>query len=478
MWGMSSPPITPEQLAALPPEIRVVIQAIIDYYEARIAKLEAELAAARKTSATSSKPPSSDLVKPPAARRQPSKRKRGAQPGHPKHDRPPFGPEQITRIENHRLDCCPECGGAMELLETPIRVVQQVEVLAQPVQVVEHRSRVCRCGKCQREFVAPIPAEVQAAGLVGPRLTALVGYLKGACHCSFSTIRKFLRDVLDVSISRGQLRKLCAKVADSLEAAYGELLAALPVQERLNIDETGHKENGKGLWTWCFRAPLFTLFKIDPSRGSDVLVERLGLEFAGVVGCDYFSAYRKYMRLNEQVLVQFCLAHLIRDVKFLVEHPHSRNRAYGIRVLAAIKELFAIVHRRDQYASEAAFRGALEDQGFEVWMQATYRTPATREAQNLADRFRDHGREYLRFITTPGVEPTNNLAEQAIRFVVLDRKVTQGTRSAAGRAWCERIWTTIATCTQHGRDVLRFLTNSVTALFAQQRGPSLLPETS
>ncbi len=445
---------------------------------ARVTALEAELAAAKKNSATSSKPPSSDLVKPPQVRKQRSQRKRGAQPGHLKHERPPFGPDEITHVEEHRRDCCPECGGALELVEAPACVLQQIEVVATPVRVVEHRSRVCRCGKCDREFTQPIPREVRAAGLVGPQLTALIGYLKGACHCSFSTIRKFVRDVLKVALSRGQLRKVCGKVADSLDTAYQELLAALPTQQRLNVDETGHKENGQGLWTWCFRAPLFTLFKIDPSRGSEVLVETLGTDFDGVIGCDYFSAYRKYMRLNEHVLVQFCLAHLIRDVKFLVEHPHSQNRAYGKRVLAALRELFAIIHRRDQYRSEKAFRGALEDQGFEVWLQATFRTPQTSEAQNLANRFHEHGREYLRFITTPGVEPTNNLAEQAIRFVVLDRRVTQGTRSAAGRKWCERIWTTVATCTQHGRDVLAFLTESVQAMFAHVSPPSLLPETS
>jgi transposase len=447
--------------------------------EVQLATALARLAMAQKTSATSSKPPSSDLVKPPkAGGTNRSRRKRGAQPGHPRHERTPFGPDEITHVEEHRLDACPDCGGAVALVDEPTRIWQQVELVAQPVQIVEHRRRVCRCETCDREFTAPIPAAVQAAGLVGPQLTALIGYLKGACHCSFSTIQKFVRDVLKITLSRGQLRKLCGKVADSLDPAYQELLSALPRQPRLNVDETGHKENGQGLWTWCFRAPLFTLFQIDPSRGSDVLVATLGLEFDGVIGCDYFSAYRKYLRLNERVLVQFCLAHLIRDVKFLVEHPQSRNRAYGKRVLAALRELFAIIHRRDEYPTEAAFRAALEDQGAEVWRHATFRTPPTSEAQNLANRFHAHGRDYLRFITTPDVEPTNNLAERAIRFVVLDRRVTQGTRSAAGRKWCERIWTTIATCTQHGRDVLAFLTQSVQALFVHGRGPSLLPETS
>ncbi len=445
--------------------------------ERRVAALEAQLAAATKTSATSSKPPSSDIVKPnPKPKRKRSKRRRGAQPGHAKHDRPPFEPEQINRIEEHDLDACPQCGGTLEVIGAPVSVLQQIELPVQPAQIIEHRSRVCRCGKCNREFTQPIPRQVRAAGLVGPQLTALVAYLKGACHCSFTTIRKFLRDVLKVSLSRGQLRKLCAKVADSLETVYQQLLDALPKERRLNIDETGHKENGQSLWTWCFRAPLFTLFKIEPSRGSKVLLDTLGTEFDGVIGCDYFSAYRKYMRLNEHVLVQFCLAHLIRDVKYLVEHPNSKNRAYGTRVLAALRELFKIIHRRAEYRSEADFRGALEDQGFEVWMQATYRTPGTREAQNLAKRFDNHGKQYIQFITTPDIDPTNNLAEQAIRFVVIDRKVTQGTRSAAGRTWCERIWTTIATCTQHGRDVLVFLIQSVQAAFAGADPPSLLPE--
>ena len=51
----------------------------------------------------------------------------------------------------------------------------------------------------------------------------------------------------------------------------------------------------------------------------------------------------------------------------------------------------------------------------------------------MANRFEKHGESYFQFITTPGVEPTNNLAEQAIRFVVIDRLITQGTRSEAGK---------------------------------------------
>src|SRR5260370_24420952 len=190
------------------------------------------------------------------------------------------------------------------------------------------------------------------------------------------------------------------------------------------------------MWAWCFRATLFTLFKIDESRGSDVLIQMLGTEFNGILGCDYFSAYRKYMK-DFGVLVEFGLAHLLRDVRFLVEHPNTRNQAYGRRVLERLRALFAVIHRRDSY-TEKTFQIHLQDAGDELCAEVAWRVPSTAEARNLADRFEKHGESYLRFITTPGIEPTNNLAEQAIRFVVIDRKVTQGTRGQKGHDYLAR----------------------------------------
>src|SRR5207302_1178659 len=81
--------------------------------------------------------------------------------------------------------------------------------------------------------------------------------------------RKFRRDVVRVTISRGELARIIAKVSRALERPYEELLDALPDEARLNVDETGHKQNGQRQWTWCFRASLYTLFKIDPSRSGD-----------------------------------------------------------------------------------------------------------------------------------------------------------------------------------------------------------------
>lgn len=442
----------------------------------RIEHLERELAKARKNSSTSSKPPSSDLVKPPKTSKKttdPGTRRAGGQPGHPKHERAAFAPEQVDKTHEYTLESCPCCGSALEAAEKAPEVIQQVEIQEIPVRIEEHRGFPFWCPSCRRVHYAPLPPHVVKGGLFGPKLTALVAYLKGVCHASFSTIRKFFRDVIGMPVSRGYLRKVIAKVSDALEPAFDELLNALPEQTALHIDETGHKDNGERFWTWCFKAAMYTLFRLDKSRGSQVLLDVLGEEFRGVIGCDYFSAYRKYMRLNDKVAVQFCLAHLIRDVKYLTTLSDAETKAYGERLRAGLKALFEVIHQRDELDA-SIFQQLLEQSRNAVLRDATQRVPQTNEAQNMAKRFEKHGAQYFQFITTPDIAPTNNLAEQAIRFVVIDRRITQGTRSQAGRHWCERIWTVIATCTQRGIDIFDFLYQSVWAYWEHLPHPSLL----
>ena len=439
----------------------------------RVEHLEKEFAKSRKDSSNSHKPPSSDIVKPPlpkAAKGKKGKRKIGGQPGHPKHERTPFTPDQVDARWEYTLEECPRCGGVLKNARLEPRVVQQAELVEKPVRIEEHRALAYWCPHCREFHCAPLPDEVRKGALVGPRLTALAAYLKGGCHASYTTVRTFLRDVMKAPMSRGQLVKLMGKVRAALDRPYAELLAVLPSEACLNIDETGHKERRKKYWTWCFRAGLYTLFKVDRSRGSDVLIEVLGREFAGVIGADYFSAYRKYME-DFNVLVQFCLAHLIRDVKFLTTLDKA-TRKYGERLLDHLRKLFRVIHRRDT-TTQARFHRAL-DRARKHLLAAAKRPPWTAPAQNMADRFRKHGKAYFQFITTPGGEPTNNLAEQAIRFVVIDRRVTQGTRGPAGRQWSERIWTVTATCAQQGRSVFDFLHQAVVAHFTGQPAPSLL----
>ena len=259
-------------------------------------ELQRKIARLSKNSATSSKPPSSDDITKPKGggktRGTDEKGRRiGGQPGHPKHTRAPYPPEEISHVHAHESMSCPLCGARniAWLEDLPPRVIQQTEVKEIVVTREEHRAYAYWCDTCEQIHYAEFPAEVLKEGLFKARLTALVAYMKNLCHASFSTIRKFLRDVLGEPVSRGYLAKLIQKVSRSLERPYEELLERIPLEATLNVDETGHKDNGDRFWTWIFKAELYVLFRIDKSRGSQVLIEVLGREFEGTLGCDCLS---------------------------------------------------------------------------------------------------------------------------------------------------------------------------------------------
>jgi transposase len=353
------------------------------------------------------------------------------------------------------------------------QTVQQVDLLPELFEVVEHRARLYRHRVTGQMVVAAMPEAVRRGGLAGVRLSALIAYQKGACHMTYRVIQTFLRDVLQLDFSTGQLVKIVGKASDALLSSYEQLQTALPTCTMVNIDETGHPENAQQLWTWGFHVPGpdgFTLFHIDAARSSDVLKEFLGETFAGVVGCDYHSAYRKFLK-DIGAKLQFCWAHLIRDVKFLTTLSDRATRGYGERLLAAIKRLFRVWHQRDIMRPDR-WKQSAERAQHDV-LNVAKRPPSRREAQNIAKRFRKHSAHYFRFLDTPGVEPTNNAMEQRFRFVVIDRKITQGTRGQAGRSWCERIWTVLATCAQRGRSAFLFLQETINAFFAGLALPTL-----
>ena len=392
--------------------------------------------------------------------------------------------DQIDEWFNYSLDGCPVCAGELELMENKNQVIQQIEIVDVPISVSEHIGMAYWCPKCKKHHYAPIPDDIKKAGLCGPNFTALIGYMKSALHASFTTIRKFVRDVLKVSISRAQLKRLIDKVGWSLDAPYDELLNRIPLETKLNVDETGHKDKGERFWTWCFKADLYTLFKIDKSRGSKVLIDVLGKEFDGIIGCDYFSAYRKYMK-DFNVTVQFCLAHLIRDIRFLTTLPDKDEKEFGKRLLAEIKRMFKIIHENranPRHTIKEELRQvqkAIMNVAFEVPVKLDNKGKRLKsKSVNITERLRKHGDAFFQFITTPEIDPTNNIAEQAIRFVVIDRHITQGTRSESGRRNCERLWTVLATCETTGKSAFNFIKRAVESFMTSSSAPSLLePDT-
>lgn len=433
--------------------------------------LREEIARLKKNSEDSSKPPSSDQNKKPAGTndRKKSKRNQGGQPGHKKHVRQPFTPEQVDKTYEYTLKG-KDAAGLIPLDDW--HVVQQITLPKKLYYVTEHRARKYLNPQTNEIVIAPLPADVAKGGLFGADMTAMTAFLKGECHMSFTTIQSFFEQVLDLKISRGLLCKKISGVAAALGPAYNELLTRLPHEKVVGIDETGHKNKGKKHWTWCFQTLMYSLFHIDKSRGSKVLFDILGYDFAGLINCDYFGAYRKYLRLTDAV-IQFCLAHLIREIKFMTKLTCETLEKWAKDLLRLLKETFKARHNAEKYTPPGLIRKMERIKA--KFLDKVRRPPDNKFAKKLSRRFLgDDAENYFRFITDPNIEPTNNGTEREIRHTVIDRRITYGTRGDTGMRWCERVWTTIATCKKQKRNVLEFIHNSIVAHWNGLEYPKLL----
>src|SRR5437879_1951463 len=138
------------------------LQTQVEALQAEVARLGELLASVAKNSSTSSKPPSSDIVKPkPACATDDAARSIGGQPGHAKHERTPFPPEQVTFFAEHTLTVCPCCGGALRRNGPLARIVQQVDI-TQPVLTIEqHTSPEYWCAACQKPYWAAPPLHIE-----------------------------------------------------------------------------------------------------------------------------------------------------------------------------------------------------------------------------------------------------------------------------------------------------------------------------
>ena len=450
-----------EIIAQLLEEVRML--------RAEVAALKEEIAQLKKNSSNSSKPPSSDIVKPPKpAPADGAKRKIGGQSGHQKFARRPFEPEEVTPVI---CELSQQQAQGLEVLDRWY-IFQQIRLPEKRYEVIEYRARVyydCRTG---RTFHAPLPDGVREGGLLAADITALVAFLKGACHASYTTIEQFFDQVLHLDISRSLLCKATQKASVALADCHKQLLDRLRQEPQVGVDETGHHDNGKLHWTWCFQTRDYSLFYIADCRGSEVLTKVLGKDFAGIVGCDYWAAYRKYARLFD-VRMQYCMAHLIREIRFITEHRYRHIAGWADSLLCWLKKLFKTLHRKSDYL-EQSFQWRMRHIK-EHFLAIVRIPPDHKPAKLLAKRFEgDRAEDYFRFMAEPAVEPTNNDTERAVRHTVIDRRITQGTRGDGGMRWCERIWTTIATCKKQRRNVFDFIHQAILARWTKQPCPQLL----
>ena len=459
-----SPPITPEQLAALPPEVRAIIQAIIDHYERRIAELEAEISRLKKTPRNSSLPPSSEHphAKPPPAKPK-SQRPRGGQPGHEKHERALVPTEQCQQVVPVKPKRCRRCGRKLGGHDpAPLRhQVWDVPPIAPHVSEYQLHRLPCPCGATTCAALPPGVPQGQA----GPRLIALVALLMGCFRQSKRRVALFLEQVLNQPCSPGWVVKLQNQATAALRPTYDELAAQLPDQPQLGIDETPTKQGPAKAWLWTAVAKPFTVFALRTTRAATVLGELLGSSYQGVVNCDRAKMYYSQSRL------QWCWAHLKRDFQALIDSGDRVKKRLGHDLMRPTRKLFRLWARyRD---------GTLTRVGFQRLMK-----PVQQEIDALllrgafagigmAEELSNHRDWLWTFVDVEGVEPTNNASERALRHAVIWRKLSFGTQSAAGSRFVETLLTVVETCRQQSQNVFAFVATAVAAHFHHHPVPSL-----
>jgi transposase len=414
-------------------------------------------------SRNSSKPPSSDgPSRPNRAQRRASTRKRGAQKGHPGAYRKLLPEAQVDAIHDCRVTQVCECGAAVQERGQPWQH-QVFDAPAVKARVDEYRlySGVCTgCGKSHR---AALPLGVPS-GQIGPRALAIVGLLGTRCHLTQGKTRDLLAQLMGVDFSIGAISQAQGKVALALATPVALAASTLARAAVVYMDETQYPREGtSGNWVWAVVTPKVVSFNILPSRARYVAHDLIGTEPQAVVVSDRYAVY-DYIPADKR---QVCWAHLLRDFTRIAERSGQPGRI-GRRLLGLGYVMFRWRERgaKDFDPVQRRVRAALE--------LGAAQLDCSRSANTCANLIKLWPAMWT-FLKHAGVEPTNNAAEQALRGIVLKRKISGPTRSRRGDEFIARGFSVMESCRRQGRDLLDYLHQSVVAWIDQTTPPSLVP---
>jgi transposase len=400
----------------------------------------------------------------PAHTRAPERRA----PGRKRRARGAARPRMVaTARQVHALACCPACGAPLAG-GTVKRTRDVIEVPLAPVVVTEHVYLERRCPDCRRRCVPPpeLDGVVVGQSRFGIRLTSLITFLREEARLPFAVMQRLLRTLYGVEVSVGALVGATARVAIRAEPHVTRIQAAIQASPVVHADETGWREQGRNGYVWTFSTPTLRSF-VRGTREKAMLETAVGETFAGVLVSDFYAAYTTYAGRH-----QYCWAHLLRDIHELaVEHP----RDAGVRGWAdAVQDLLA---RARAFASEDPGARGAAARGFQADLTAlcapylplpvvTRPPPATAGAppaappppgpaavppqRTLCQRIEKHLSDLFVFVEDPAVPATNNAAERSLRHLVVSRKISGGTRSAAGSATKMRLATLFGTWRAQG----------------------------
>ena len=434
----------------------------------RIAELERQL---RQNSQNSSKPPSSDGPGVARASKKRKGRKPGGQPGHKGHHRVLVGPERVDQMHEVKPTTCRKCQAALAGEDSRPKRHQVVEVPQLRAHVTEYRLHRLRCAECGAKTRARLPEGVPR-GAFGPNLTALVAFLTGRMRLSKREGHQFVVEALGIPVSVGSVSTVEARASAALAAPYAEVEAQVRTQPWVHMDETGWWQTRRRAWLWVRASRQLSVFRVAPTRSKAEAQRQLDPHFQGVWVTDRFAGY-SWVPLGQR---QVCWAHLVRDFRALAESPGVAGLV-GRGLVAQAEALFVLWRRyQDGHLNAWTYGRKMAPVKKRMhWLLKLGSVLSPGRPSRLCAGLLKLWPALWRFTRLDGVEPTNNRAERDLRLAVLWRKGSFGTHSEAGSRFMERMLTVTATLRTQGRGVLAFLRDAVTAALHGHPAPSLLP---
>lgn len=437
----------------------------------KIQQLEAEVFALKEklntNSSNSSQPPSQDPNRI-TRKKEPKGRKRGGQPGHPRHTRQLTPPEEVTKMFNIKPEACTYCGESA-FNDDPIRTeIRQVTELPEiRPDVYQYNIHTCRCDHCGKHVKANVPSE--AIGAFGPRLMGFMAILSAEFHAPKRKVVNLL-GYFNIRISLGTVCKTQALAGRFLEEPYEKIRQFTLNQPHVNGDETSWKIQGKRCWMWIATTPKSVFFKIDPSRSTDAFRRVYGDHFNKLLTTDRYSSYN-----DHQGERQLCLGHIDRDFE-KIEGRGNFDQTVGEYLKVEMDGVFKFWSIfKDGVISYAEMKEKIESQHvarFKVLLEVgATASNVTLKTQNTCDNLLKDFPNMWTFLRHEGVEPTNNLGERDLRHGVLWRKISFGNQSESGKIFVQRMLTVVMTMKKQAQNALDYIVECFQAYKMGQKIP-------
>ena len=298
----------------LPAEVEELIASL----RRRIAALEAEVADLRRQlgqdSSNSSKPPSSDGLKKKPRIPGSLRGRSGGQTGHEGGTlRQVADPDRVVR---HEARACGHRGSPLNPRSaTGIEKRQVFDLAERPLLVTEHQASIYRCEHCRGVTKAAFPDGVVTAAQYGERVKAAAVYLNIQQLIPEDRTAQALSDLFGAPlICPASIVAWVGKKAQELRQVYAFIGERVAEAKARHLDETGFRIAGKLQWLHTTSSLAFTFYRADEKRGA--IPEDLQ---GGVVVHDHFLPYRRLDAVDHA----FCNAHILRELKSLIEFDHE-----------------------------------------------------------------------------------------------------------------------------------------------------------